>query len=196
MAGKISGKPVQVGTVVGAGNPVAQVIGGTGAYFEGEVSENAIAKISLGSRVSVKIDALDGRTLPGTVVAINPLGDQVGRIFKARVQIVGDLAGVRPGMFARGSVVLRSYPNVTVVPTEALVERGANDYVFVVEGSKVKLTSVSKGLQKDGVVEVTGVTPGEKIVVSGQTSLDDGTPIRIDESKSDTASTTAGGSAL
>lgn len=197
VSGKISGKPVQVGAVVGAGNPVAHVVGGQGAYFEGEVSENSISKIQLGSHVTVTIDALGDRGLSGTVTAINPLGQEVGRIFKARVQISGDLTGVRPGMFARGAVTVRTYSNVTVVPTAAVVQRGSEDCVFVVEGTKVKLARVTKGLQKDGVVQVSGVVPGDKVVVSGQNSLDEGTPIRIDDGKKgDTAAAPAGGTNL
>jgi len=197
VAGKIAGKPVQVGTVVGAGNPVAHVVGGQGAYFEGEVSENSIDKVGLGSKVSVTVDALADRRLSGSVIAINPLGQEVGRIFKVRVQIAGDLGGVRPGMFARGSVVLRTLSNATVVPTTAIVQRGNDDYVFVVDGSKVKLTHVTKGLQKDGIIGVHGVVPGDKIVISGQNSLDEGTQIRIDDgNKTNTSDKPGGGTTL
>lgn len=195
--GKIAGKPAQVGTVVGAGNPIAHVIGAQGAYFEGEVSENSIAKVGLGSVVAVTIDALADRRLSGSVVAVNPLGQEVGRIFKVRVQISGDLVGVRPGMFARGTVTLKTVRNATVVPATALVQRGNDDYVFVVNGDKVKLVHVTKGLQKGTVVQVQGVQAGDKVVVAGQNSLSDDTPIVIEDSKKeDAGGSPAGGTAL
>ena len=84
-----------------------------------------------------------------------------------------------------------------MVPTTAVVQRGSDDYVFMVDGTKAKLARITKGLQKDGVVQVQGVNPGDKIVVSGQNSLDDGSPIRIDDgNKGDAGAKPSGGTNL
>jgi RND family efflux transporter MFP subunit len=183
--GKIAGKPVQIGAVVGAGTAVAHVIGAQGAYFEGEVSENSISKVKVGGRVEVSIDALDGQKLSGSVVAISPLGSEVGRLFRVRVQIIGNMAAVRPGMFARGAVIMRTLPDVTVIPSTAIVQRGDQNYVYVLTGDTVKLTKVTTGLTTDGVVQVIGFPTDQKIVVSGQNTLDDGSKVKVETPKAD-----------
>lgn len=192
--GKISGKPVQVGAFVGAGSPVARVIGAEGAYFEGEISESSLAKVRIGNPVEVTVDALGGKKIPGTITAINPQGDKVGRLFKVRVQISGPVEGLKPGMFARGSVILRTLPGVMVIPQRSVIQRDKDSYVYIVKGDKAKMVKVSLGLVKDGLVQVDGLNLGDQLVISGQESLTDGATIRIAKDNENGAS--GGDSAL
>lgn len=178
-AGKISGKPVQIGAFVGAGSPVARVVSAQGAYFEGQVSELNIDQIRVGNPVDVTIDALGGKKFAGVISAINPLGDKVGRLFNVRVQILGDTRGLKPGMFARGEVVLKTLVGVKVIPQRAVVERGKESFVFLAVDGRAKMVKVSLGLAKDGLVQVEGLKVGDPLVVAGQDSLADGAPIRI-----------------
>lgn len=116
------------------------------------------------------------------------MGDKVGRLFKIRVQILGNVAGIQPGMFARGSVVLRTLQNVKVIPQTAIVQRGKESYVFIVTGEKAKMVKVVEGLKKDGVVQVDGVNVGDQLIVSGQDSLSDGSKIRIEKDSAEGSS--------
>lgn len=187
-SGKISGKPAQVGAFVGAGSPIAHIIGVDGAYFEGEVSETALAKIKVGNPVDVTIDAFSGKKLSGTISAISPQGDKVGRLFKVRIQIIGNTEGLQPGMFARGSVIMKTLSGVKVIPKNAIVQRGKESFVFIVNGDKAKMVKVVEGLSKDGSVQVDGINVGDQLVVSGQDSLSDGSTIRIAKDESDSSS--------
>jgi len=187
-SGKISGKPAQIGSFVGAGSPVAHIIGVDGAYFEGEVSESSLAKIRVGNLVDVTVDSLGTKKLSGSISAISPQGDKVGRLFKVRVQIMGSTERLQPGMFARGSVILKTLTGVKVVPKTAIVQRGKDSFVFIVTGEKAKMVKVVEGLSKDGLVQVEGVAVGDQLIVSGQDSLTDGSLIRIAKDKSDSSS--------
>src|SRR2546423_2894993 len=105
--GRVDGKPSQVGSVPGAGNPIAHIIGKSGVYFEGQISENDIGKISNGSLVVVRLDSVPGHTYSGHIAAISPSASDVGRLFTVRVQLDSATADVRPGVFARGDVTDR-----------------------------------------------------------------------------------------
>lgn len=186
-SGKISGNPVQPGTVVGPGSPVARIVGKEGSYFEGEVPETNIEKISLGSPVSIEVNAVSGLKFNGTVQAISPSGETVGRLFRVRVAITGDTGALKPGMYATGKVVLRTVPNAATVPTVAIVKRDGKDVVFVLDGDKAKLVAVQTGLQTDGVTQVDGLTSNQKVIVAGQNSLDDGSKIKLEQDKKEGA---------
>jgi hypothetical protein len=42
---------------------------------------------------------------------------------------------------------------------------------------------VTQGLRDAGSVQVTGITVGQKVVVRGQESLDDGSKVKVDDGK-------------
>ncbi len=185
-AGRISGRPVQSGSVVGVGTPVARLIGGDGAYFEGEIPASALPTVQPGSVVRVTVDGLAGQTFEGTVAATSPSASSIGRLFRARIQLAGAGSTIKPGMFARGLVTVRTIKDALVVPTSAITLRGDRSVVFVLNGSKVKLVSVVPGLQTDGVTQVTGdVHVGDQVVTEGQSNLDEGTEVEIGKAAAD-----------
>lgn len=182
-AGRVSGNPVQPGTFLAPGSPVARLIGAEGIYFEGEVPESNIAAVVPGKMVQVNIDAFPNRTWVGKVAAVSPTGDQVGRLFRVRIQLAGATQEIKPGMFARGVVTLRSVADATVVPTAAVMRDEDQTYIFVVEGTKAKRLVVRTGLSADGKIQVTGVPAGAKVVVQGQNQLTDGAAVRLEVPK-------------
>jgi RND family efflux transporter MFP subunit len=182
-SGRISGNPVQPGTFLAPGSPVVRVIGEEGIYFEGEVPESQIAAITPGKPVAVTVDALPNRTWAGKVLAVSPVGDEVGRIFRVRIQLAGASSEIKPGMFARGKVTLRSIPNAVTVPANAVVLKDGKPFLFVLDGEKAKQVPVTTGLRTDGRLQVVGIGEGEKVIVEGQNQLSDGAKVRLEDGK-------------
>ncbi|MBI1755865.1 MAG: efflux RND transporter periplasmic adaptor subunit [Fimbriimonas ginsengisoli] len=182
-AGKISGKPAQLGVTAVPGQTVVRVVGGQGAYMEGQVPESSISKIKLGSQVDVVIEGAGNLRVRGSVAAIDPLGQEVGRLFKLRVQLGGSLEGVMPGMFARASVHMRTISDALVVPVSALAKRGEDDVVFIADGATAKSVKVTLGIRHQDVVQVEGLQAGQSVIVQGQEALVDGSPIKVEKSK-------------
>lgn len=181
--GKIAGNPIQPGTVVGPGTPVARIVGREGSYFEGEVPETNIGKITPGAIVAIKVSALNGMSFSGIVRAISPTGESVGRLFHVRIAFTGDTTALKPGMYATGMITLRTVPNASTVPASAIVKRNGKDVVFVVDGVSAKAVPVTTGLKTDGVIQVDGLTANQRVIVAGQNSLDDGSKIKLEGDK-------------
>lgn len=179
-SGRISGNPVQAGSVPGAGNPIAHIISSGGIYFEGDVPETMIGKVRPGSAVNVTVDAVPGRVYSAHLISVGASASSVARLFSARVQLDSPGADLKPGMFARGVVTLRVIPNAVVVPTSAIVTRNEKKYVFTLQGAKAHKVEVNVGLSQNGMTQVTGVQPGDKVVTKGQSDLEEGTPTTID----------------
>lgn len=178
-SGRISGNPVQPGAFLAPGSPVARLIGKEGIFFEGEVPESKISLLSPGKPVRVTIDAIAGRTWAGTVASISPSGDEVGRIFRVRVQLAGPVDEIKPGMFARGVVTLSMTTGATVVPISAVVRDENRAYVFTVVGDQAKRIEVRTGLTSNGSIQVMNVPAGARVVVEGQNQLTDGAKVRL-----------------
>jgi HlyD family secretion protein len=180
MSGQVYGKPVQPGSVLGAGTPAVRLVSSDGAYFEGEFPASILSKIKIGSAVNVSIDGYEGAPIIGSIVSVSPSASNVGRLFRARVMIPFRTE-IKPGMFARGNVTLRTVDNATVVPTEAISRRGSKSVVFIVEGDKAKMVEIVPGLTSNGDTQAGGIQPGASIVVAGQADLDDGSTITVEK---------------
>lgn len=178
--GRVSGKPTQVGTMVSPGTPIVRLIGEQGIYFEGEVPEGRVAEIMPGREVAVRLDALGGVGFTGRVVAVSPLGESVGRLFKVRIQFEQADPSIKPGMFARGIIKLRTMESAILVPTSAVVTEGQSSHVFILEGGKAKQRPVVKGIERGQDVQITNVRAGEQVVVQGQFQLKDGDPAIVE----------------
>ena len=177
-SGKIYGKPAQTGTVAAPGTPIAKLVGGQGIYFEGQVPSDKVGKVEVGSQVNITTDAGEGSYV-GKVVSISPQGDSVGRLFNARVVFTNGSGQIRPGMFAKGSVVLSRLPGATLVPDSAVLTKDGKRYVVVAEGNKAMRVPVTVGIRLGDRVQVNGLSSNAQLIVKGQEGLVDGSSIKV-----------------
>ncbi len=179
-SGRISGKPLQVGTYVAPGVSIVRIVGTGGAYFEAEVPESQISRVQPGMSVEVTTDALAGITTSGTLVAVSPQATGAGRMYFARIRLDSVPSGIKAGMFARGVAMLGRREGVFLLPSEALQKDGQQAYVFVADGDKAKRVNVTTGVIRDGTTEALGLAEGDRVIVKGQETLVDGSLIKIE----------------
>ena len=80
----------------------------------------------------------------------------------------------------RGEVVLRVHRGTTVIPEQAVVLRPAGAVVYVPDGDNVKERAIHTGMQRGGEAEIlSGLKPGETVVVDGAGMLSDGAKIKV-----------------
>lgn len=180
-SGKVAGRPVQAGTIAGPQTTIVRIIGGTGVYFTGQLPSTEVSRVRQGMPVQVTVDGLGGKQYSGTVAAVSALGQSVGRLFDVRIQLAAVDAALRPGMFARGVITVRTIPNATTLPRTAIVEREGEKFVFVMDGDKAKKVTVTTGLEKGQEIQVMGLPAGSKVVVAGQQTLIEGAKIKEDK---------------
>jgi RND family efflux transporter MFP subunit len=130
--------------------------------------------------VRVSLAALGGRVWPGRIVAVAPTADKQTGAFPVEVRIDNADRKLRGGMAAR---VVFGGPGIRgiFVPVEAVVRRGGRPvaYVLAAGADKVQMRVCKVGLARDGLVQVlSGLEVGDRLVVSGNTRLRDGSRVR------------------
>ncbi|MCC6685548.1 MAG: efflux RND transporter periplasmic adaptor subunit [Fimbriimonadaceae bacterium] len=182
-SGKVAGKPLQIGTFAGPGTTVVHLVGSQGIYFEGEVPEMRISKVTAGLQMSIQLDALQGRLFSGTVAAVSPQAESLGRLYKVRITMNGNPPDIKSGMFARAKIETDTIPDAITVPSSAVLGDEGAKYVYVVQDGKAMKRSVTVGLTQAGrALVLQGLSEGDKVVVQGQTLLASGTTVRIEDS--------------
>ena len=144
------------------------------------VPEIYLRQVSVGQTLEVSLDALPGKTYEGKVFAINPLVDAAGRAIVIRAQVKNTDTALRPGMFARVRLITQAVDEALVLPEQALVPQGEEQFVFRVVDGKANRVKVVTGQRRDGMVEiVSGLAAGDLVVNAGQLKLRDGSPVSI-----------------
>ncbi len=170
---------VEAGAIISTQTVVASVATISPIEVHVPLPETDLPRLRPTSMARVKVDALPDRVVEGKIARIAPALDAASR--SARLVIVApnaDLA-LRPGMFARVTVVFDERQAV-VIPSDALVRRGDASVLFVVKSDTVEERLVRVGhVEGDRSEIVEGLRAGEAIVTTGQQGLRDGMKVRI-----------------
>ena len=144
------------------------------------VPELYLKQVKVGQTLQVALDALPGKTYQGSVFAINPLVDAAGRSIVIRAVVKNADTALRPGMFARVRLITDQRQDSLVVPEQALVPQGTEQYVFKVVDGKAQRVKVDIGQRRDAKVEVVqGLAADDVVVIAGQQKLRDGAQVRL-----------------
>lgn len=182
---------VDVGQYLQPGTVVATFQDLSSMKVDFTVPEQAASQVRLGQDVAVGFGEGD-LSMAGKVIGIDPRVDPKTRLVAVQAAI-SDTAGQRvlPGQFVRVRVELKPQPNVLTVPQTAVVSSLYGDYVFVIEAEQkdgasrdvARQVFVKVGRRDGGVSEIlSGLTPGQKVVASGQNKLQSGTAVKINNS--------------
>jgi RND family efflux transporter MFP subunit len=144
------------------------------------VPEAQSQELRLGMEVVVKLDAYNGKTFRGKVSRIYPELDRRMRTRTVEVEVV-DPVDLVPGMFSRLSLILKSEKDTIAVPSEAVVVTPKGLRVaYVVEDGKAQQRKITTGIEGGGKIQIlSGIKPGDQIVVAGNEKLKDGIEIRL-----------------
>ena len=153
------------------------------------VPEQAAGEVKLGQEVRLGVSETD---LPftGRIIGKDPRVDPKTRLVSVQALIEANRDGaILPGQFLHVEVVLPPQPNVVTLPQTAVITSLYGDYVYTVESEErdgqqvqaVKQVFVKAGRRRGGSVEVlSGVTPGQQVVASGQNKLQAGATVKVD----------------
>ena len=144
------------------------------------VPERFLPAIRVGQTIRIKVDAYPEDVFEGKVYAIDPRLDVAGRSLLVRALVPNKDRRLRPGLFARVTVLLQLKEDALSVPEQAIVPQGDAQYVFKIVNGKVMLTKVVTGTRREGRVEIVdGLSVGDEVVTAGQLKIRDGSAVSI-----------------
>ena len=179
-SGIIGLRSVSVGDYVKEGADLVNLESIDPLKVDFRVPEIYMRQVKVGQPLQVQLDALPGRTFEGKVFAVNPLIDAAGRSVVIRAMVRNPDTSLRPGMFARVRLITRDAQDALVLPEEALVPQGDQQFVYRILDGKAVRTKVDVGQRRDSKVEIlNGVDKDDMVVTAGQLKLRDGAPVNI-----------------
>ena len=139
------------------------------------VPESYVRYIRIGDPVNVHVPSLN-RTFPGKVARFSVDVRADTRTMHTEVDVKNPERVLMPGLYAEAEVGLDEKSDVATVPLQALRHEDNQTRVFVVnQDGELEDRTVQVGLQTSSDAEVlSGLNPGEQVVVSDRSSLKPG----------------------
>ena len=148
------------------------------------ISESDYSRVNRGDKVTVEADALPSRRFQGTIQRIYPTMDATSHTFNAEVIVPNADRALRPGMFARVTVTFDTRNSVMVPDIAVLKLQGSGQRMayVVTESGIAQLRVLTLGVHVGKEYEVlSGLDEGDKVVVKGQSSLQDGVKVKVEQ---------------
>jgi HlyD family secretion protein len=172
-----SAPPFKEGDRAWARADVLQLPDLTSLLIGARVDESDRGKLLVGQTVTARVDAVPDRDFIGTVQDISPLakvdfsaGWPPAKNFDLAVVLEHPDPRLRPGMSVSERIAVQHFPNVILVPSEAVLTKNGRNIVYVMQGSKTsdnfEERVVTIGHRSGGQVEIrSGLKPGERVAL-------------------------------
>jgi len=185
--GFIGERFVDEGSLLSPNAPVATVIGIDSVIIQTTVIERDYGRIRIGQPALTGVDAFPSKRFAGHVARIAPMLQEASRVARMEIEVQNDSLLLKPGMFTRVHVILNEKDSAQVVPREAVVSRGGENGIFVVDsaGAAVRYHPVQIGIVAEDKMEILSPELGSIVVTLGQHLLEDGSPIILPKKGTD-----------
>ena len=199
-AGIVVSKDAQVGEMVSPNSAgggftrtgIATIVDMNSNEIEVDVNESYIARVVPGQQVTATLDAYPDWQIPSKVRTIIPTADRQKATVKVRISFlkldprilpdmgvkVAFLDDERPAAKAKGQD--KGPQAVAFIPKSAVRTDSGTSFVLLVREGKLERRAVSLGLDRGTEVAVlSGIAPGDSLVVKGPEGLHDGDKVEI-----------------
>jgi membrane fusion protein (multidrug efflux system) len=178
--GILTEKLIESGASAAPGVPAFTLVKTDQVYARVSVTESEIANLSLGVNAFIDVPVLD-KKLEGKVNIINPKAENTSKTYAVKIRLNNSDGKLLPGMIANILIKTGRKQNTILIPTQSIVRDPDNiTYVFIAKDNNTAIrkritTSSITGMNE--VIVTSGINPGDKLIISGQTQLEDGSQI-------------------
>ncbi len=176
VSGIVTRRMVAQGQMVQAGMPLLEVADLSTVWVDADIYQYELPWIKVGQPVEMSLQYLPGETFPGKIDYLYPYLKENTRTARVRLRFPNPRLQLKPEMFAQVQIKSPVTKEAVVVPTDAVLDTGLKQHVFIALGGgkflprEVKLGVYGNGNHYREVL--AGLKGGEEVVTSAQFMLD------------------------
>lgn len=167
---------------VASGTVVAKLMDYSVLILNVEFPEKFISTVELGQQAFVTNYNLKEDTLVAEITQLSPAINETTRTFKGVMNVDNHDLIMRPGMFVKAEIVVEKRDSAIVIDREIIQNKRRGKVVFVVERNAAVERRINTGIETDDEVEIlSGLQPGEKLVIEGYEMLSNRTKVKVQQ---------------
>lgn len=174
LTGIVAERPVDMGDLAQPDEPLLTIVDVSKVRTVVHVSERDYLKIEAGQTARILIDAVPDRAFVGTVIRKAPVLDESTRTAPVQIELDNRDGTLKPGMYARVSLVFSRLSSATVLPASAVIQEAAGAFVYRLSGTPLQADyiPIKIGIEDGGWIQVLdGLDSADRIVTLGNRLL-------------------------
>jgi RND family efflux transporter MFP subunit len=180
MSGIVTVKMIERGSTAAPGVPAFTIIKTDLVYAQFSVPESEVGSLKYDMEATVFIPTLND-SLKGEISIINPQADAVSKTYKVKIRLNNTGQKLLPGMLTEISINTGKTMDAIIIPATSVIRDADNiSFVFVANSANkaVKKRVTTGSLTGNNSVIISdGLQTGDKVIIAGQSKLNDGTPV-------------------
>ncbi len=178
ISGAVDAINIKIGEIAAPGMNGIRVVSYDKLKAEASLGENYLGKVKQGDKVLlVMADIAD--SIKATLTHVSQAVDPVSRSFMVQVHLPNN-PKLHPNMSCIMKILNYENQHALVVPVSVIQKTSAGEMLYIADGNKAKSVFVKTGRNSNGQVEIlSGLNPGDKVIVKGYEEMDNGQPISI-----------------
>ncbi|MCE9678995.1 efflux RND transporter periplasmic adaptor subunit [Shewanella sp. AS1] len=178
--GVIAKRYVKVGNMAKEFDQLFYVVNQDELYGIVHLPEIQLNQLRLGQDAELFLNQKNHESIHANVLRISPIVDPQSGTFKVTLSVPNQEARLKAGMFTRVELRYDTHSNVITVPYNAIVNQDNQNALYVIEGNNALRREVTLGYRQADTVEViSGIQPGEQVVIRGQQNLKDQSLVEV-----------------
>ena len=172
---------VDAGEMTIPGVALARVVAIDRVRIQINVPERYLGSLTKGTPVTLFVIAYPGEVFSGRIAFVGSTVSPDNRTVMVECVIANPGGKLKPDMIAKSTIV-QSVPRKALLVPEEIVQQvdEGKKIVYVADNGRAMQRTVTLGARADGKVEiVSGLTAGEKVIITGQDQLVDGQALSI-----------------
>lgn len=133
IAGRVVSFTPTIGSTVSQTMPIAQISNTDELEIRVSVAERFVSRIQKGQEATAIFAAYPGVKFGAKVVEVSPVLDTTTRTMAIKLRLTPADSRIKVGMYGSIHLITDSIQNAIVVPSDAIVTRNGETYVFLVE---------------------------------------------------------------
>jgi len=181
-SGVVGLRDISLGALVEPGDPITTLDDLSVIKLDFTVPAVYLPTLRRGLPIIAKASAFGGRDFAGEISSIGSRVDPVTRSITARALISNPEATLKPGLLMTVEL-LKNARQAIVIPEEALIPRGRQTQVLVVdlESNTAQSREVEVGARRPGAAEIlSGLEEGELVITRGTLRVVPGQAVTIE----------------
>jgi len=186
-SGVLNDLPVEQGEYVQPGTPVAEIVNTDQVKVVVEMPERDVPFFHKGDKAEVIASVKDcNATAEGIITFINELADGRTRSTQMEITLPNEDRRLRSGQIVQVHLQRQVLDDAILIPLLAVIPMEDGNAVYIVEDSKAVRREVKLGIIRgDRVRIVSGLEPGDQLIVAGHRFVAPGQKVSISSAVSE-----------